>query len=167
MDQPPGVLLWIFDELIAGKGNLNYCVRWDSKGTLSKTTAATIAPMLQNQLNLWNDWLKNYGCWPHESVTVNVVGWATNNSALFDWSDDSLGTIFSDQVDYENIPVCNLNCYKHRNGLSTNSDLASCEGTPCDIYLQLTGGLGVAGFGYDWVSKWIRSRRLVIPTQKR
>lgn len=139
--------MWIFDQLIPGKGNVNYCIRWDSKDTLAKPSADKIGTMLQRQLNEWNAWLMNYGCWPYENVTVAVVGWATNDTSLFNWNDDSLGTMYSNDSDNDGIPMCSTVFYKHRDGLNTNSDLASCEGAGYDLYLQLTEGMGLSGYG--------------------
>ncbi|GMF23803.1 unnamed protein product [Phytophthora lilii] len=113
---------WIFDQLVANNGSLNYCVRWDSTESLSKSVASKFEDILNRQFKAWNHWLIGYDCWPFEEIDVKVVGFATNDTSLFDWTDNSLGTIYSNPED-------------------------SDEGF--DMSLWLTKGLG-GGYGYDW-----------------
>ncbi|GMF80457.1 unnamed protein product [Phytophthora fragariaefolia] len=56
---------WIMDHIVANKGTLNYCIRWDSTKTkLTKEIAAKLQPMLTWQHAAWNRWLIGYNCWP-------------------------------------------------------------------------------------------------------
>ncbi|KAG1698755.1 hypothetical protein DVH05_014710 [Phytophthora capsici] len=140
---------WIFDQLVANNGSLSYCVRWDSTESLSKSVASKFEDILNRQFKAWNHWLVGYDCWPFEEIDVKVVGFATNNTALFDWSDDSLGTIYSDSSDTDGIPQCPDECYKHLGAVASGVDTTSCTGEGFDMSLWLTKGLG-GGYGYDW-----------------
>ncbi|OWY96331.1 Neutral zinc metallopeptidase, partial [Phytophthora megakarya] len=105
---------FIFDQLVTNKGSLNYCVRWDSTDKLSKADASKFEAMLNRQFKAWNKWLIGYDCWPYEEIDVKIVGWATKDASLFEWSDDSLGTIYTSDKDDDGIPKCPDACYKHQ-----------------------------------------------------
>ncbi|KAL3658584.1 hypothetical protein V7S43_016468 [Phytophthora oleae] len=139
---------FIFDQLVTNKGSLDYCVRWDSKEKLSKTDAAKFEAMLNRQFKAWNKWLIGYECWPYEEIDVKIVGWATRDASLFDWTDDSLGTIYTGDKDDEGIPKCPDACYKHQDQ-SKSSDTSGCTGTPFDMSLWPLQNLG-GGAGGDW-----------------
>ncbi|ETI55803.1 hypothetical protein F443_01556 [Phytophthora nicotianae P1569] len=138
----------IFDQLVNNKGKLRYCVRWDSTNKLSKTVAAKFEAMLNRQFKAWNEWVIGYGCWPFETIEVKIVGWATRDTSLFDWSDDSLGTIYTTEKDPDGVPQCPDACYKHK-GFAANADTSACEGEPFDMSLWPTLGQG-GGAGGDW-----------------
>ncbi|KAF1775213.1 Metallopeptidase, catalytic domain [Phytophthora cactorum] len=103
---------YIFDQLVNNKGKLSYCVRWDSTNKLSKTT-----------------------------IEVKIVGWATRDASLFDWKDDSLGTIYTTEKDADGVPQCPEACYKHKD-FAADADTSSCKGEPFDMSLWPTMGQG-------------------------
>ncbi|KAG2531037.1 hypothetical protein JM16_001338 [Phytophthora kernoviae] len=139
---------YIFDQLVTNNGSLNYCVRWDSTNKLEKTMASKFEAMLNRQFKAWNRWLIGYDCWPYETIDVKIVGWATRDASLFDWSDDSLGTIYEGVKDVEGVPQCPDDCYKHL-GQVASADTSACKGTPFDMSLWATLGQG-GGAGGDW-----------------
>ncbi|KAG3196942.1 hypothetical protein PC128_g7241 [Phytophthora cactorum] len=139
---------YIFDQLVNNKGKLSYCVRWDSTNKLSKTVASKFEAMLNRQFKAWNEWLIGYDCWPFETIEVKIVGWATRDASLFDWKDDSLGTIYTTEKDADGVPQCPEACYKHKD-FAANADTSSCKGEPFDMSLWPTMGQG-GGAGGDW-----------------
>lgn len=72
----------IFDQIFAGKGTLNYVVRWQSDKSVTLKQRQQIESMLSRQVNHWNDLLVGYENWPYSSIKVKVVGWACTNPAL-------------------------------------------------------------------------------------
>ncbi|ETK85523.1 hypothetical protein F441_09826, partial [Phytophthora nicotianae CJ01A1] len=139
---------YIFDQLVNNKGKLSYCVRWDSTNKLSKTVASKFEAMLNRQFKAWNEWLIGYDCWPIDTIEVKIVGWATRDASLFDWKDDSLGTIYTTEKDSDGVPQCPEACYKHKD-FAANADTSSCKGEPFDMSLWPTKGQG-GGAGGDW-----------------
>ncbi|WP_342417614.1 dockerin [Paenibacillus sp. FSL R10-2782] len=69
----------IFDQIYAGKGTLNYVVRWQSPKNLTLQQRKDMASMLSRQVNNWNKQLKGYDGWPYDNITVKIVGWAVAN----------------------------------------------------------------------------------------
>ncbi|KAL3668635.1 hypothetical protein V7S43_005936 [Phytophthora oleae] len=139
---------YIFDQLVTNKGKLSYCVRWDSTDKLSKTVASKFEAMLNRQFKAWNEWLIGYECWPFETIDVKIVGWVTRDVSLFDWTDDSLGTIYSTEKDAGGVPQCPETCYKHKD-FAASANTSSCKGEPFDMSLWPTLGQG-GGAGGDW-----------------
>eukprot|EP00644_Phytophthora_capsici_P009900 jgi/Phyca11/9564/fgenesh1_pm.PHYCAscaffold_39_\ len=138
------------DHIVANKGSLNYCVRWDSTEKLSKSVASKFKAMLERQYAAWNHWLIGYDCWPYNEIKVNMVGFAVKDVSLLDWTDDSLGTITVGDLDSDGVPQCAQSCYRfYDNGAGSWSDTSSCKGEPFDISLWPKQGLE-GGFGYDW-----------------
>ncbi|GMG15496.1 unnamed protein product [Phytophthora fragariaefolia] len=139
---------YIFDQLVNNKGKLSYCVRWDSTNKLSKSVASKFEAMLNRQFKAWNEWLIGYDCWPFEQIEVKIVGWATRDASLFDWTDDSLGTIYTGEKDSGGVPQCPEACYKHKD-FAANADTSGCKGEPFDMSLWPTLGQGGGASG-DW-----------------
>ncbi|KAG6612937.1 Neutral zinc metallopeptidase [Phytophthora cinnamomi] len=144
----PGSENIIFDQLVTNKGSLNYCIRWDSKDRLSKSDASKFEAMLNRQFKAWNQWLIGYDCWPYNKINVKIVGWAARDASLFEWSDDSLGKIYTSDKDVDGVPQCPTACYKHQER-ALNSDTSACEGTPFDMSLWPTQNMD-GGAGGDW-----------------
>lgn len=145
---------WAFDQLVTSNGSLNYCVRWDSKQKLSKSVAAKFEAMLTRQINLWNHWLVGYDCWPFSKIEINVVGWAVKDKSLFDWSDDSLGTIYEGVLDEDGSPKCPDECSKHRDQ-AASADTSACKGKGVDMTLWPSDYVAenAVGLASDWGQK--------------
>ncbi|OWZ09126.1 Neutral zinc metallopeptidase, partial [Phytophthora megakarya] len=94
MQDVPKYDVWIMDQLVANKGSINYCIRWDGDTKLTKEIAAKLQPMLTRQHAAWNHWLIGYNCWPYDEIKVNVVGVAVKDKSLLGFDDDTLGNIY-------------------------------------------------------------------------
>ncbi|OWZ11160.1 Neutral zinc metallopeptidase, partial [Phytophthora megakarya] len=139
----------IFDQIVNNKGKLQYCVRWDTDKTLEKATASKFEAMLSRQMNLWNQWLVGYECWPFDMIDIEIVAFAVKDKSIMDWSDDSLGTIYEGILDDEGSPKCPDECYKRQDG---NSDSSSCTTKTFDMSLwpSTMAGVNAIGMGSDW-----------------
>ncbi|RLN53718.1 hypothetical protein BBJ29_008596 [Phytophthora kernoviae] len=142
---------FIMDHLVANNGSMNYCVRWDSTNTLSKSVASKFQGILTRHYNEWNKWLKGYNCWPFEDIKVNMVGFATKDASLLDWTDDSIGQIYEGDLDAsEGVPQCPDECYRFYDSVNNVwSDTSACKGEPFDVFLRMTQNIEY-GFGFDW-----------------
>ncbi|KUF84605.1 hypothetical protein AM587_10009676 [Phytophthora nicotianae] len=112
---------WIMDHLVHNNGSLNYC------------------------------WLEGYNCWPFTKLGINMVGWATKDKTQFEWSDESMGTVYEGILDPTNgVPQCPDECYRFYDNVNDQwSDTSNCKGEPFDVSLWLKEDIPY-GFGYDW-----------------
>lgn len=141
-----------WDQLIATKGTLNYCVRWDSDTPVTSTTRDKIQDALQTQFNKWIHAMvddgKGFEAWPYTDVKVNVVGWAVKDRSTLQWSDDSV-KVYAGVLDDSGAPQCSPDCgrFFHQDG-----DYSQCPGKEAEHYdesLWLTKGFE-GGAGGDW-----------------
>lgn len=89
----------MFDQLVDGKGTLNYVVRWHSTKTITLEQRRKLEDALDECLNAWTDWLVGYENWPYDHIDVNIVGWAvTDPSLLLDLQPDEI--VYTDTVEY-------------------------------------------------------------------
>jgi hypothetical protein len=139
----------VFDQLMETGGTLNYCVRWDSSATVSQTMRDQIEAALQRGVNEWFSKLVDYDCWPYEEIPVKVVGWATRDRDLLQWSDTQIPIYVNDIR--ENAPQCAAACgrfFHQQEGFA----YPECEGGAdkhYDMSLWLTAGFS-GGAGGDW-----------------
>ncbi|KAH6968175.1 hypothetical protein DER45DRAFT_513955 [Fusarium avenaceum] len=136
-----------WDQVIAGKGQLNVCVRWESSASVTAEQRTKVAAALQDSYTSWMKWVSGYDNFPYEEVKINVVGWAVKNKSLLQGSTEGLD-IYTD-TDAEGIPQCSEKCgrFFHQNG-----DYSSCPGGAerhYDNSLWLTDGME-GGAGGDW-----------------
>ncbi|MHB9856899.1 hypothetical protein [Streptomyces sp. YIM S03343] len=140
-----------WDQVIANKGTVNYCVRWDSDTTVTAATRDKIHSAIKTQYAKWMDSLvengKGYNEWPYTSVKVNIVGWAVKNRSTLQWSDNSV-PIYTN-LDSDGAPQCAPGCgrFFHQDG-----DYSQCPGKEeahYDQSLWLTKGFS-GGAGGDW-----------------
>ncbi|MBQ8927759.1 MAG: hypothetical protein IJ055_05755 [Oscillospiraceae bacterium] len=90
----------IFDQIVAGKGTINYVVKWQSYNTVTYEQRQQIEQMLSDCINAWNDWLAGYENWPYDHINVKVVGWAViDKSCLLDLHDDEI--VYTDTRYYD------------------------------------------------------------------
>ncbi|OWZ21347.1 hypothetical protein PHMEG_0004109 [Phytophthora megakarya] len=106
MQDVPKYNVWITDQLVANKGTINYCIRWDGDTKLSKEIATKLQPMLARQHAAWNRWLIGYNCWPYDEIKVNVVGVAVKDKTLVELDDDTLGPIYVGDLDKDGSIGC-------------------------------------------------------------
>jgi hypothetical protein len=138
-----------FNQVIANKGHINYCVRWDSKRVADPTLRKRIDSVLKVQAKKWMDILVGFEGWPYREVPVRIVGWASRNQSLFPQLDAAReGRFYSDR-DREGIPQCSEKCgrFFHQDG-----KYPACPGGPdmhYDMSLWLTDDFR-GGHGGDW-----------------
>lgn len=142
-----------YDQVIANRGSINYCVRWDSDNPVTATLRDQVQTTLQKQFNKWITALsengKGYNQWPYASVKVKVVGWAVKDRSTLKWNDDSVD-IYAGNLDEGGAPQCAEPCgrFFHQDG-----DYSQCPGKEAHHYdqsLWLTKGMGFGGAGGDW-----------------
>jgi hypothetical protein len=140
-----------WDQLFAGGGSINYCVRWDSTAHVTSTQRNQIQVALQRSFQKWMDQMLDNGQgwnrWPYRQVPVKVVGWAVRDRAQLEWT-DTAQDIYVNNI-RENAPQCGEPCgrFFHQNG-----DYSGCPGGAShhyDMSLWLTAGFG-GGAGGDW-----------------
>jgi hypothetical protein len=140
-----------WDQVMAGRGTINYCVRWDSSARVSASQRDQIQTTLSRQFNKWMAAMADNGqgwnLWPYPAVTVKVVGWAVRDRATLDWTDNSVD-IYVNNI-RENAPQCSEPCgrFFHQDG-----NYSGCPGGAShhyDMSLWLTSGFN-GGAGGDW-----------------
>ncbi|MEV7098090.1 hypothetical protein AB0M80_35145 [Amycolatopsis sp. NPDC051045] len=140
-----------WDQLMANRGYVNYCVRWDSDQPVSAALRDQIHTALARQFKKWMDaQLENgqgYDNWPYRDVPLKVVGWAVRNRNTLQWSDNSVD-IYTGNIN-ENAPQCAPECGRFFN---QGGSYPRCPGGIArhyDMSLWLTAGFG-GGAGGDW-----------------
>lgn len=137
----------IWDQVMATGGTLNYCIRWESSGTLSMDDVVEIEDALNHWADDWFSPLQGYNCWPYGSIDITVVGVAVSERSKATWDDDELPVYVGDY--FENAPQCPQACgrFFHQDG-----SYAGCTGgddAHYDMSLWLTDGFS-GGVGGDW-----------------
>jgi len=90
----------IFDQIVAGKGTINYVVKWQSYRTVTYEQRQQFQAMLSKCINDWNDWLAGYENWPYDHIDVKVVGWAViDKNCLLNLHDDEV--VYTDTRYYD------------------------------------------------------------------
>ena len=143
---------YLFDQVMAGNGSINYCVRWESTATVSTTlrdqVQATVARQFQKWVDALNENGQGWNLWPYKQVPVKVVGWAVRDRNQLQWSDSSVDIYVNDIR--EGAPQCGEPCgrFFHQDG-----NYSGCPGGAAhhyDLSLWLTEGMGLGGAGGDW-----------------
>ena len=114
---------YAYDQIIAGEGKINYCVRWESTKTATAADRVSIEKALQRSFKKWVDVLAGYDGFPYSTVDVNVVGWAVTDESLLEGSTDGIDVYTT--VDGEGAPQCDEGCgrFFHQDG-----DYSKCAG---------------------------------------
>lgn len=90
----------IFDQIVAGKGTINYVVKWQSYKTITYEQRQQFEKILSDSINSWNKWLAGYEDWPYEHIDVKIVGWAViDKNCLLDLHDDEV--VYTDTRFYD------------------------------------------------------------------
>jgi hypothetical protein len=140
-----------WDQIMANRGYVNYCVRWDSSAPVSAALRDRIHASLTRQFTKWMSVMVENGQgwenWPYPNVPVRVVGWAVRDRATLQWTDNSVDIYVNDIR--ENAPQCAEACgrFFHQDG-----NYSRCPGGVArhyDMSLWLTAGMG-GGAGGDW-----------------
>ena len=142
---------WLLDQLIVNKGQLNYCVRWNTDA--HKSTAADrkkIGPAIQRNMQKWIDTLAGFEGFPLTKVNIKVNGYAVKNKNMI--QGDTSGLNIYTTADNNGVPECDVRCYR---GAHLDGNLSQCPGgvkNRYDISLwldkELEGQMG--GYGYNW-----------------
>lgn len=148
----------IFDQIVAGKGTLNYVVRWQSNKSITLEQRKQVESMLSRQLNRWNSYLVGYENWPYASLNVKVVGWACANPALIlnkqsneivytDYITDGLSK--TDSKIPAKLPVAPASLSRFEHFTDPNYAYPGGSDKRFDMYLWGTSNFG-GGAGGDW-----------------
>ncbi|MBR4201625.1 MAG: hypothetical protein IKQ91_10215 [Oscillospiraceae bacterium] len=154
----------IFDQVIAGKGTINYVVKWQSYQTVTYEQRQQFETMLSTCINAWNDWLAGYENWPYDHIDVNVTGWAViDKNCLLDLHDNE--TVYTDtryydaQYDTTNgrdtipdkEPYAPLELSRFEHFTDTNYEYPGGLDKRFDMYMWATQGFpDIGGCGGDW-----------------
>lgn len=160
----------LFDQLIAGKGTLNYVVKWQSYRQITPEQRKGFQKVLSDAVNAWNDKLAGYENWPYDHIDVKIVGWAVidKNSIISPAPDEIIYTdtkYYDSQYDTSNgtEEIPNLEpyapnelsrMYHFENRLDPNFDAYNYPGgldKRFDMYMWATQGFpSIGGCGGDW-----------------
>ncbi|KAI3394854.1 hypothetical protein diail_2140 [Diaporthe ilicicola] len=136
-----------WDQIMATKGVINYCVRWDSDEAVPASRRDVIALEVDAAYQKWFKWVYGWDNFPYTTITVKVVGWAVKDKSLLQGSTDGLD-IYTD-VDADGIPQCAPECGRF---FHTDGDYSLCaagEDRHYDQSIWLTPGFE-GGAGGDW-----------------
>lgn len=113
---PLGFKNYGFDQVMAGKGKINYCVRWEGYASVTAAQRASVQAALKKQYNKWISVLAGFEEFPYKTVDVEVVGWAVKNKSQLQ-GDVSGIQVYTD-VDSEGVPQCAESCgrFFHQDG---------------------------------------------------
>lgn len=110
-----------WDQIMANRGSVNYCVRWESDAPVSAALRDRIHAALKKQFGKWMTAMtengKGHNAWPYTDVPVNIVGWAVKNRSTLQWTDDSVD-IYTGNLDGGGAPQCAPDCgrFFHQDG---------------------------------------------------
>lgn len=136
-----------WDQIMATQGSINVCVRWDSTSSISKAQRDQVATVYAAQYQKWFEWLYDYDSFPFSNISVNVVGWAVNDTSLLEGSTDDID-IYTD-VDSDGIAQCAESCGRFFHQDNDYSGCANGEARHYDQSFWLTDGIS-GGTGGDW-----------------
>jgi hypothetical protein len=105
-----------YDHVMAGKGKINYCVRWESRSTITAAQREQIAAAASLSYNKWISGLAGFDGWPYNTVEVNIVGYAVSDASLLEG--DTTGLDIYTTADADGIPECDPSCgrFFHQDG---------------------------------------------------
>ena len=131
----------LFDQIVAGNGELHYVVRWQSYKTVSLEQRRQFEKLVEDSINAWTDWLKDYEDWPYDHVTV------VYDSLISDY--DSSGDTSNG---YETIPDKLPSAPTDLSRMDHFMDTSYVyPGERFDMYLWATQGFpSIGGCGGDW-----------------
>lgn len=154
----------IFDQIDAGKGTINYVVKWQSYRTVTYEQRQQFEKMLSDSINAWNDWLAGYDGWKYDHIDVKVVGWAViDKSCLLDLHDDEVVYIdtnyYDAQYDTSNgrdtipdkEPYAPVELSRFEHFMDSDYEYPGGLDKRFDMYMWATQGFpDIGGCGGDW-----------------
>lgn len=156
----------IFDQIIAGKGTINYVVKWQSYKKLTLEQRQKFEKLVSDSINSWTKWLAGYENWCYDHIDVKIVGWAViDESCILDRQPDEI--IYTDTIpydsQYDNVPDRENNPVPDKEPLAPSElsrfdhfaepDYEYPDGPDkrFDMYLWGTQGFpSIGGCGGDW-----------------
>lgn len=111
-----------YDQVMAAKGKINYCVRWEGTQKVSAAQRTQIEASIRKQFNKWIAILAGFEKFPYKTVDVNIVGWAVSDKSVLE-GDISKIDVYTDK-DGEGIPQCAESCGRFFN---QNGDYSRCK----------------------------------------
>lgn len=148
----------IFDQIYAGKGTINYVVRWQSSKKVTLKQRQDIEAMLSRQLNNWTKHLQGYDGWPYGTIPVKVVGWAVADpTQILDKQPNEI--VYTDYIIDElsnstpgipsKLPVAPSSLSRFDHFTNPNYNYPGGLDKRFDMYLWATSNFG-GGAGGDW-----------------
>jgi hypothetical protein len=119
---PLGFMNYGYDQVMAGDGKINYCVRWDSAQTVTVDRRTQVETAIVRSFNQWIEVLAGFDGFPYESVNVSVVGWAVRDTSLLEG--DTSGIDVYTTKDADGIPQCDEGCGRFFH--YTDNDYSQC-----------------------------------------
>ena len=156
----------IYDQIIAGKGTLNYIVRWQSYKNITLQQRKQLQTVIETAVNDWNKWLAGYENWPYEHVNVKIVGWAVlDKNSLLDLQSDE--KVYTDVEYYDPsgdinagmanstmpslMPKLPVELYRYEHWSDANYQYPGGYENRFDMHLTgSTGMIDMGGYGYYW-----------------
>lgn len=111
-----------YDQVMAGKGKINYCVRWEGSVKVSAAQRTQVETAIRKAFNKWIAILAGFEGFPYKTVDVNVVGWAVKDASILQ-GDVSKIDVYTDK-DEGGIPQCAETCGRFFN---QNNDYSRCK----------------------------------------
>jgi hypothetical protein len=136
-----------FHQIMANKGYLNICVRWDSSATITEVQRAKIASTYNAQYQEWFKWLYGYNGFPYDEVKVNIVAYAVKDKSQLQGSTTAY-EVYA-ELDADGVPMCPVACARDAH---LDGDYSGCKAGADRHYdhsLWLKDGLE-GGFGHNW-----------------
>lgn len=118
---PLGFKNYGYDQVIAAKGKINYCVRWEGSATVSAAQRTKVETAIRRQFGKWIAILAGFEDFPYSTVDVNVVGWAVKDKSQL--QGDVSGIQVYTTTDSEGIPECDPKCGRF---FHQDANYASC-----------------------------------------
>lgn len=118
---PLGFKNYGYDQVIDGKGKINYCVRWEGTATVTAAQRAKVETAIRRQFSKWIAILAGFEKFPYKTVDVNVVGWAVKNKSQL--QGDTSGIQVYTTTDSGGIPECDPKCGRF---FHQNNDYSQC-----------------------------------------
>ncbi|KAF2634794.1 hypothetical protein P280DRAFT_462991 [Massarina eburnea CBS 473.64] len=144
---PLGFKNYGFDQLVDGKGKINYCVRWEGTTAVTADIRNQTETAIRKAFNKWITVLAGFDGFPYTTADVNVVGWAVKDKSILE-GDVSDIQVYTD-TDSGGIPQCSESCGRF---FHQDNDYSGCSaGTDrhYDQSLWLTPDFE-GGAGGDW-----------------
>lgn len=125
-----------WDQVVANRGSINYCVRWESDAPVGPELRDRIHAALKKQFGKWTAAMvengQGHNAWPYTTVPVDIVGWAVKDRSTLQWTDSSVD-IYAGNLDEGGAPQCSPDCGRF---FHQDADYSRCPGGAARHYDQ-------------------------------